>query len=361
VPLVVTYYAYLFKSNGYIRALQSTASFIRDGQDLNFANFCEVDLPCPPLNEQSAIARFLDHSDRRIRRYIRAKLQLVKLLEEQKQATIHRAFTRGLDPGVRLRASGVQWLGNVPGHWQVRTLGQIAAAFRTGPFGSVLHQSDYIEGGIPLVNPIHMRQGRIVEDTRCSVPESVATRLSEYRLRRHDLVFARRGELGRCALVRDREIGWLCGTGSIVVRPIYDSLNPEFLIESLQVGWVGQYVSSLSVGATMTNLNTAILKKLPLVIPPPEEQAEILRQIGTQVSGIRQAISCTERQIELLRELRIRLIADVVTGHLDVREAAARLPENIGEVDEAYDVDTEANVVDESSDEVDAVAAEAEV
>jgi type I restriction enzyme S subunit len=144
-----------------------------------------------------------------------------------------------------------------------------------------------------------------------------------------------------------------------LVRPIYDSLNPEFLIESLQVGWVGQYLSALSVGATMTNLNTGILKKLPLVVPPPEEQADILRHIRGQVMDIRQAISCTERQIQLLRELRIRLVADIVTGRLDVREAAARLPEDVEEPDEGDEVDTEADV-EESSDEVDAVAAEAE-
>src|SRR5258707_1011902 len=83
---------------------------IREGQDLNFTNFCEVDLPCPPIGDQTAIARFLNHADRRIRRYIRAKQKLIKLLEEQRKAVIHKAITRGLDPNVRLKPSGVEWL-----------------------------------------------------------------------------------------------------------------------------------------------------------------------------------------------------------------------------------------------------------
>ena len=79
------------------------------------------------------------------------------------------------------------------------------------------------------MNPIHMRLGTIVEDGRCTVPEAIALRLSEYRLQKHDIVFARRGELGRCALVKERETGWLCGTGSILVRPAYDTVEPDNL------------------------------------------------------------------------------------------------------------------------------------
>ena len=91
----------------------------------------------PPLSEQAAIVRFLDHADRRIRRYIRAKQKLIKLLEEQKQAIIHRAVTRGLDPNVRLKPSGVEWLGDVPEHWEVRRNGRVRS-----PRGTKLDSSD---------------------------------------------------------------------------------------------------------------------------------------------------------------------------------------------------------------------------
>ena len=118
--------------------------------------FLGAPFPLPPLAEQAATVRYLDYVDRRIRRYVSAKQKLIALLEEEKQAVVNRAVTRGLDPNVRLKPSGVEWLGDVPEHWE-RTLGQAADSFRTGPFGSMLHQSDYVEDGTPVINPVHMR------------------------------------------------------------------------------------------------------------------------------------------------------------------------------------------------------------
>ena len=304
---------------------------------LTHTSIQSVQIPLPPLPEQRAIVRYLDHADRRIRRYVNAKRKLIALLEEEKQAIINRAVTRGLDPNVRLKPSGVEWLGDVPAHWIIRTLGQIADSFRTGPFGSMLHQSDYVEGGIPVINPVHMKGGTIVADPSCTVSEAVADRLSSYRLDLYDIVFSRRGELGRCALVRSLETSWLCGTGSLRVRITYGNIEPEFLIRALQVRWVGEYLSLASVGATMANLNTGILKGVPITIPPIQEQRDILELISRQSRTIDNAIARARRQIELLEEYRTRLIADVVTGKLDVREAAAQLPEGAGDEEpEAY-------------------------
>lgn len=121
----VGFFSYLFKSHEYIQALRATANFIRDGQDLNFNNFCLVDLPVVPMDEQKAIATFLDHIDQRIRRYIRAKRNLIALLNEQKQAIIHRAVTRGLDPNVRLTLSNDAWFPKIPEHWRVVALKRV--------------------------------------------------------------------------------------------------------------------------------------------------------------------------------------------------------------------------------------------
>ena len=286
----------------------------------------DIPIQLAPPTEQAAIVRFLDHADEQIKRYIASKERLIALLEEERQALVHQAVTRGLDPNVKLKPSGVEWLGDVPEHWSIRTLGQIADSFRTGPFGSMLHQSDYIEGGIPVINPIHIRGGVIAEDPSCSVSDPVAVRLSDYRLAKHDLLFSRRGELGRCSLVRDRETNWLCGTGSIRVRITYDGIDPEFVIQALQVQWVGEYLSHVSVGATMNNLNTGILKSIPILMPPLQEQGNILGHSTRQTSAIDVAMTSIRQMIGLLQEYRTRLIADVVTGQLDVREAAEELP-----------------------------------
>jgi type I restriction enzyme S subunit len=331
------------RSRAYVPSFTQASDGVRIGQwDLAEARMREISFLVPPLHEKAAIVRFLAHADRRIRRYIRAKQKLIKLLEEQKQATTHRAVTRGLDPDVRLKSSGVEWLGEVPEHWEVRTLGQIATSFRTGPFGSMLHQSDYVDGGTPLVNPTHMNGGTIVEDTRCSAPSAVIDRLSNYVLAKHDVVFSRRGELGRCALVRDREVGWLCGTGSIRVRVDYADIEPEYLIEALQVPWVGEYLSLFSVGATMDSLNTGILKGVPVLIPPVSEQRKLLRGTARMTLTISQAMFAAEREISFLREYGTRLIADVVTGKLDVCEAAARLPDALEESEPLNETDAAA-------------------
>jgi type I restriction enzyme S subunit len=115
----VGYFAHLFKSSTYIRALQSTSNFIRDGQDLNFANFSLVDLPVPPLHEQADIAKVLDHANQRIDLFIRATRKVIRLLEEQKQALIQRAVTCGLWPDVERRPSGISWLAEIPKHWRI--------------------------------------------------------------------------------------------------------------------------------------------------------------------------------------------------------------------------------------------------
>jgi type I restriction enzyme S subunit len=158
-------------------------------------------------------------------------------------------------------------------------------------------------------------------------------------LERHDLIFSRRGELGRCALVRDREVGWLCGTGSIRVRAAYDDIEPEYLIQLLQVRWIGEYLSLFSVGATMDSLNTGILKGVPVLVPPIAEQRALLARIGEEGRRIDSASAGAEREIFLFREYRTRLIADVVTGKLDVREAASRLPQEAPEAEPLDEID----------------------
>jgi len=305
-------------------------------QNLDWRDFKYLPCLVPPLYEQAAIVRYLDHVDRRIRRYIRAKLKLIALLNEQKQAIIHQAVTRGLDPNVRLKPSGVEWLGEVPEHWIEHVIGQVAESLQTGPFGSQLHASDYVEGGIPVINPLHLRNGRILADTKFAVSSDTVERLSRHKLEAGDLVIGRRGELGRCGLVGIAEVGWLCGTGSMRLRPKSGFFHPQYLLLLLTSRGVREFLSLISVGATMENLNTSIVSRIHLPCPPMSEQEQIAIFVDQSSITMEQAIDHAQRQIALIREYRTRLIADVVTGKLDVRAAAAALPEE-GEAAEAQD------------------------
>ena len=353
VPLVVAYYAYLFKSNGYIRALQSTASFIRDGQDLNFANFCEVDLPCPPLSEQSAIARFLDHADRRIRRYIRAKQRLIKLLQEQRQAIVHRAVTRGLDPNVRLKPCGVEWLGDVPEHWEVLPLR------RRWSVTDCKHLTvPFVEDGVPLASV------REVQSFDLRLEQAKRTTLDWYQMlvegdrqpRRGDLIYCRNVSVGAAAVVETDEPVAM-GQDVCLIRS--KGQNQRFLNYFLHSPAMASQLALLMVGSTFDRINVADVKSLLIVVPPRREQDRIAAFLDESLLETERAIDRCRSEQGLLREYRARLVADVVTGKLDVRDAAARLPESVEEPDEGDEVDTEADV-EESSDEVDVVAAEAE-
>ena len=299
-----------------------------------------VVVPIPPLPEQAAIVRFLDYADRRIRRYIRAKQKLIKLLEEQKQAIIHQAVTRGLDPNVRLKPSGVEWLGDVPEHWAVFSLGVSAESIQTGPFGSQLHANEYVNGGTPAVNPSHMHDGRIIPDPAITVNETKARELMRHSLQVGDIVAARRGELGRCALVGQHEAGWLCGTGSLRIRPKSAIFVSAYMLLVFSSQGVRDTLSLSSIGATMDNLNAGMVARLRLPCPPLNEQRQIISYVASESSKTKAAVDCAHGEIDLLREYRTRLIADVVTGKLDVREAAASLPDEPEEPAAFDDTDT---------------------
>lgn len=292
-------------------------------------------IPQPPVNEQAAIVRLLDHVDRRIRRYIRAKQKLIKLLEEQKQVIIHRAVTRGLDPNVRLKPSGVQWLGDVPEHWQVRRL-KTLSVMRSGEGISAMSiepQGQY---------PVYGGNG-------------VRGYTSNYS---HDGDFALIGRQGA-----------LCGNVHVVhgkfwasEHAIVASLRPGHVLEWFSAALVAMNLNQYSMAAAQPGLAVDRILNLSLAVPPAEEQALIAEYIDRRTAGITKAIAAAEREISLLREYRTRLISDVVTGKLDVREAAANLPAEAEEpepLDEGHELG-ETDMEEDQADEFDAFLEEVE-
>lgn len=324
--LISSEFAYQFL-NAYdlLKIIYGYGSGLR--QNLDFSDIKRMPVLVPPLPEQAAIVCFLDHADRKIRRYIRAKQKLIKLLEEQKQAIIHRAVTRGLNPNVPLKDSGISWLGEIPGHWEVVPVGAISILLQTGPFGSQLHQSDYISGGIPVINPSHMVDGRIAHDPEIGISAEMAAVLSRHAIKPDDILIARRGDLGRCALVSSREDGWVCGTGSMLLRCRKNMILPKFFRIIFSSSGIAEELQLSSIGATMANLNEGVVARQRIPLPTLEDQAMITDWIASKARTIEVSMSSIANEIILLREYRTSLIADVVTGKLDVREAAAGLPE----------------------------------
>lgn len=187
--------------------------------------------------------------------------------------------------------------------WEKVTLGDISANIQTGPFGSQLHQSDYSEEGTPVVMPKDLVNGHISEASIARVSDDHVNRLSRHKIEIGDILYSRRGDVGRCAFATDLEQGWLCGTGCLRVTIDRSKAIPKFVFYQLQkaetVGWVEKH----AVGATMLNLNTSILGSVPIEIPSIEEQQVIVDIL----SAYDDLIENNQKQIKLLEEAAQRL------------------------------------------------------
>ena len=278
----------------------------------------------PPLAEQNAIVRYLDYVDGRIGRYIRGKEKLVALLAEEKQAVIHRAVTRGLDADVRLKPSGVEWLGDVPAHWEVRRLAQIGK-FSKGNGGN---KGDEVSAGVPCVRygDLYTTHNYFIRKSRSCIPKE---KIGEYTaIRFGDALFAGSGEtideIGKSAVNLMQQEAY-CGGDVILFRPT-QQIEAKYLGYALDCRPSAAQKATMGRGITIMHIYGNQLKHLTLPIPSLTEQAAIAAYLDKATAAIDAAAARARRQIELMREYRERLIADVVTGKLDVREAAAKLP-----------------------------------
>ena len=284
-------------------------------------------IPLPDHAEQRAIAAFLDRETGRMDALVAKKRELIERLKEKRTALISRTVTRGLPAEAArvagylesppLKPSGIEWIGDVPVHWEVIPLFRIAETIQTGPFGSQLHSADYVEGGVPLINPAHIVASRLVPDELSAVDESTAIRLSRHRLREGDIVMARRGEIGRCAVVGPKEVGWLCGTGSLVIR-LRDS-NSTYLATIISGAGFSGLLELNAVGTTMLNLNPTIVGRMFVPVPPHPEQTAIAAYLDKETAKLDALVEKVEAAVERLQEYRTALITAAVTGKIDVR------------------------------------------
>jgi type I restriction enzyme S subunit len=219
--------------------------------------FQQVPIPLAPLEEQKRIVAILDEAFEgltRARAHTETNLQNAQVL-----------FECSVDEVLRSDRAG----------WKSGALVDLVGAVSTGPFGSVLHKSDYVEGETPIVNPAHIVGGEIVPDPRKTITEEAKQRLKSYQLRAGDIVIGRRGEMGRCAVVGEKEDGWLCGTGSFFIRPS-GSADPFFVAHLLRSKTYVQKLESISGGATMPNISNSALAKLEIQLPSLIQQREYL-------------------------------------------------------------------------------------
>ena len=290
-----------------------------------------ISLTLPPLPEQAAIVRFLDHVDRRIRRYIRTKQKVIKLLEEQKQVIIHRAVTRGVHDNVHLKCSGLEWLGQIPEHWEIRRNGQLFVQ---------RNQTGFPE--LPILE-VSLKTGVRIRDVDNSTRKQIMSDRTKYkRAARGDIAYNMmrmwQGAVGVCP------VDGLVSPAYVVARPFNDieaRYYSNLFRTTAYMGEVDRH--SRGIVKDRNRLYWEDFKQIASPYPPPDEQVRIADAIEQQTATVDETMAKVAHEIDLIREYRSRLIADVVTGKLDVREAAARLPD---EQDERESLD-EADALDE--------------
>lgn len=202
--------------------------------------------------------------------------ELYQQIQAEKQQLIEEKKIKKEKPLAEISEDEIPF--DIPGSWKWVRFSEIMNAMSTGPFGSMLHKTDYIKKGIPLVNPANMVNGKIVPSDKMMVSEETLRRLSSYILHARMIVLGRRGEMGRCAVVTENEDGWLCGTGSFFMEPSV-SLYVYYVASLFSSPYVKFYLGGESVGTTMSNLNHAILSKMPIPLPPLAEQKRIVEKL----------------------------------------------------------------------------------
>ncbi len=320
------YFHYLFRTPHFAKEAERWSYGITsDMWSLRPEHFRMIYCALPTRAEQSAIVRFLDHADRRIRRYIRAKQKLIKVLEEEKQVIIHRTVTRGLDPNVGLKPSGVEWLGSIPKHWEVRRVHQVTDPRRPVMYGIVLPGPN-VDEGVYIVKGGNCEPGKLRIELLAKTTHEIESRYARSRLRSQDIVFAIRGGVGAAELVPP-ELEGANLTQDAARIAVGRGIDPQWLLHAVSAPVFQEHVQARVLGATVRGINIRDLKRIEIGVPPLVEQASIVEFIDKETASMDTAIDRARRELDLLREYRVRLVVDVVTGKLDVREAAARLPQ----------------------------------
>ena len=280
------------------KKLGNTMPYIKVGMLKDFI------VPLPPITEQQRIVAILDQAF--------ADIEKARANAERNLKNARELFDSYLNQVFSQRGEG----------WVEETLGQATGGVYTGPFGSLLHKSDYIVNGIPLINPAHITETGITADENKSVSLEVAERLSSYLMQEGDIVIGRRGEMGRCALVTEKEDGFLCGTGSFFIKSS-NRCYGEYLVHFLRSASCKARLESIAGGAVMPNLSNKDLSSFTLYLPSYDIQKELAAEIDLVAKRTRNVASVYEKKLSSLEELKKSLLQKAFSGELTKTEGHA--------------------------------------
>lgn len=298
---------YLFDATIKVRAQQFSQGATQD--NLSQEKLLSLDFDVPPVAEQSRIADLLSTYDDLIENNRRR----MALLEESARLLYSEWFVRLRFPGYEHTSI----VDGVPHGWERKTLESVCLSgngIQTGPFGSQLHQADYSEEGVPVVMPKDIIDFRVSVATIARIPEGLADSLGRHRMIPGDIVYGRRGDIGRRAFIGKRQQGWFCGTGSLRLRPDPQAINPLYLFDHLGTPAAVGDITNRAKGSTMLNLSAAALKPVPVLVP----SCTLQEMYAEQIEKVREMVEVLDEQNQKLRAARDLLLPRLMSGELAV-------------------------------------------
>ncbi|HIX40263.1 MAG TPA: restriction endonuclease subunit S [Candidatus Desulfovibrio intestinigallinarum] len=295
------YYCFVCLKNEFIARSSGTTVL-----GITLSRVQEICVPLPPRAEQERIVARIESLFARLDKAREKVDAVLGRCAARKAALLHKAFSGELTAGKAIK--------NI-------LLEDIVLDIKIGPFGSMLHKDDYISNGVPIVNPKHIEGQKILVAINNTISKDKAEELAVYALKENDIVLGRRGEMGRCAPVSCAESGWICGTGSMIIRlkPEYNAKFYSLFISSCQ-GM--RYLEEHAVGTTLKNLNEKIVRKLPVPSFSQQEQAEIVRILDELLARERRAQEAAERVAARIEQIKRAVLTKAFRGELGTNDPA---------------------------------------
>ncbi|OWK37167.1 EcoKI restriction-modification system protein HsdS [Pseudomonas oleovorans subsp. oleovorans] len=270
----------------------------------------------PHAEEVDEIASRLDRETARIDALIEKKTRFIELLREKRQALITHAVTKGLDPNAKMKDSGVEWLGEVPEHWDVGVVSRVATRTVVGIAEAATHA--YADSGTPILRSTNIRPYKIIGEI-LHVNADFADDRDTKLIHAGDLITVRTGNAGVTAVVPPELEGCQCFT--MLITTLKDGMQPDYYCYWMNSAAAVHYFSIEGWGTAQVNISVPILKSLPVPIPPTDEQKRVVGFLHRETQRLDMLLAKTERSIDLLKERRSALITAAVTGQINLREA----------------------------------------
>lgn len=294
-------------------------------EGLNSTIIKSLNIILPPLREQNLLMDFLDHKTNQIDTLIQKKQNQIDLLKEQRTAIINQAVTKGLNPNVKMKDSGIEWVREIPEHWETIQLKHLKQnepySFVDGPFGSNLKNEEYTDYGVPLIQLSNIGIGKHICNNVKFISNEKAEQLFKHKVSPNDIVIAKMADpVARAAKVKSDFKEYVIVADCIKLRVTNDIVDVDFLVYSINTDYVRAQAEIRSTGTTRIRIGLTETKRLKVLVPPLFEQLSIAKFLDHKTQQIDTIIKQEQQLITQLLEYRTTLISDVVTGKIDVRD-----------------------------------------